>query len=209
MKNIGVIDYGMGNLFSVQRSLSLMDVNAVITNNAEEFERFDGLVLPGVGAFKEAMNALADLNAIGPIQNLIEQGKPFLGICLGMQLLLESSQEFGHTEGLGIIKGTVKKITPKDDNCKMLVPHVGWEETFFIKKDHPALLGLNSGEDMYYVHSYYVELNDPEDELTWTKYHDFKFTSAFEKKNVWAFQFHPEKSAHSGLKILKNWVTTI
>lgn len=209
MKAIGIIDYGMGNLFSVQRSLSMLDVKAEFTNNPDEFDQFDALILPGVGAFKEAMRALEKLNAVEPIKKYIANGKPFLGICLGMQLLLESSQEFGHTAGLGIVKGVVRKIEPEAENSTMQVPHVGWEETYFTKPDHQALSGLSSGVDMYYVHSFYVDLKEKEDELTWTNYHQLRFTSAVAKKNVWAFQYHPEKSASAGLRILKNWVSTI
>lgn len=209
MRTIGIVDYKMGNLFSVEKALELLEVKPVILSSPDMIANCDALVLPGVGAFKEAMASLDELGFTSVLKQWINDGKPFLGICLGMQLLLDSSEEFGVTDGLGIIRGSVLKIPTEINEQKVKVPHVGWEEINHSAKNHPALNGIDDKSDMYFVHSYHAKINSPTDELTHSYYQGFRFTSSIAKGNVWAFQFHPEKSGKLGLKLLKNWISIV
>lgn len=209
-KNIVIIDYSLGNMFSVQQALAHYGVNAVVSDNKNDIEAADALVLPGVGAFGEAMVHLNKNEIVGPIKSSIEQGKPFLGICLGLQLLFDSSEEFGATKGLGIIPGTIKKFNFEDTKVK--VPQMGWNniiEPFENKWQNTPLSEIKNNEFMYFVHSYYANPLNKEHVLCETEYAGLKYCSAVIKDNVMATQFHPEKSADEGLKIYKNWLNKI
>lgn len=207
-KRVLIIDYKLGNLFSVKQALTNIGLNAKITSNADEIEFADALVLPGVGAFGDAMNNLQELNLINQIKQFIQTGKPFLGICLGLQLLFAESEEFGRTKGLGIVKGTVKRFynTNKEGETRK-VPQIGWNQ---IKKPigtswyNTPLQNIRDGEFMYFVHSFYV---DPEEAvaLTQTNYDGQIYVSSILKDNIFACQFHPEKSSGEGIKIYNNW----
>ena len=193
---IAVVDYGMGNLRSVQKGFEKVGLEAIVTSDIKTIESASRIVLPGVGAFTDCMNNLEDRGLIEPVIRGIEKGKPFLGICLGLQLLFEESEEFGNRKGLGVIKGKVKRF-PKGD---LKVPHMGWNSIKKVK-DTPILADLADDSYLYFVHSYYV-LPDEDVTATTTGY-GMEFTSSIVKDNIFACQFHPEKSQADGLKILK------
>ena len=209
MKRIGVVDFGLGNLFSVQQALRAVHAESILVSTPEEALSMDALVLPGVGAFGEAMQELKSKKLDEALAVWVQNKKPLLGVCLGLQLLMESSEEFGQHQGLGFIRGKVKKFPTIFNGKPLRVPHMGWDSIVPEKKEHPALKGIASGTDMYFVHSYYVEVEKPESALTSTNYAGLRFTSAVIQDNIWAFQFHPEKSGASGLRIYQNWVEHI
>jgi glutamine amidotransferase len=204
MKRIAVIDYGLGNLFSVLQAFKKFGCEATVVAKPSELTGFDGLVVPGVGAFGQAMSDLKSRGFDVAIKDWVNSGKPFLGICLGMQLLMDESDEFGHHAGLGIIHGRVKRFPQKIQDKELKVPRMGWAELNGSKASK-ALDNVEPGADMYFVHSYHVVLTNPEDELAWSEYEGHRYTSAIAHKNVWAFQFHPEKSGEAGLALLENW----
>jgi len=207
---IGVVDYGIGNLYSVQNALNSIGLSSIITSDAEMISKADALILPGVGAFGDAMNNLTSLVLVDPIKRFIESGKPFMGICLGLQLLFTESEEFGIHKGLDIIKGKVVKFT-KDDNSNLKVPQVCWNQIY--KKDLPwentELNNIRNGEFMYFVHSYYVVPEDVNDVLSLTNYEGIEYCSSIKKDNVFASQFHPENSSKEGIEILQNFKQAI
>lgn len=196
---IAIVDYGMGNLRSVHKAFEKAGFPAMVTQDAEELRKAHGLVVPGVGAFKKAMENLKNLNLIKPIIEFIEKGKPFLGICLGLQLLFSGSEEFGWQQGLSIFRGRVIRF--KEANLK--IPHIGWN-AIRIKKKIPIFEGVADGAYFYFVHSYYPV---PEDEaiVAATTRYGLEFTSAISYGNLFALQFHPEKSQAVGLQIIKNF----
>jgi len=196
---IAIVDYGMGNLRSVHKAFEKAGFPALITQSAEELRKADGLVVPGVGAFKKAMENLENLNLIKPIVEFIEKGKPFLGICLGLQLLFAGSEEFGWQRGLSIFRGRVVRF--RENSLK--IPHMGWN-TIRIKKPAPIFEGLADGAYFYFVHSYYPVPEDEEIVAATTRY-GLEFTSAIAFGNLFALQFHPEKSQTVGLQIIKNF----
>jgi len=194
---IAVIDFGMGNLRSVQKAIEHMGFECVVTADKKQIDSATHLILPGVGAFRDAMRNLNERNLVEVIlDNCIIRKKPLLGICLGMQILFEESEEFGIHKGLGLLKGRVKRF---DINLK--VPHMGWNTVMLQKKE--PLIG-ESGKFFYFVHSYYVQPADPSIVTGVTEYGG-TFTSYINKENIFATQFHPEKSERQGLKLLKNF----
>jgi len=209
-KKILIIDYKLGNLFSVNQALTNIGLNVNITSNADEIESADAIVLPGVGAFSDAMNNLNELNLINAIKKFVDSGKPFLGICLGLQLLLSESEEFGLTKGLGLIKGRVKRFhnTNKDGDTRK-VPQIAWNQIYKTNDSswgNTPLSEIKEGEFMYFVHSFYVEVDEPVG-LSQTNYDGKIYISSIQKNNLFACQFHPEKSASEGLKIYNTWAT--
>ncbi|PKQ28259.1 MAG: imidazole glycerol phosphate synthase subunit HisH [Candidatus Anoxymicrobium japonicum] len=198
MALIGVIDYGVGNLHSVQKGLEKVGVDAVICSHARELDGFDGLVLPGVGAFGDAMKSLMRLNMDTAILNYIETGRHVLGICLGMQLLFEYSEEHGRNEGLGVVPGGVVRLP---DSVK--VPHMGWN-VLGVKRPNPLFEGIGKDARFYFVHSFYCAPADDSWTIGTTEY-GLEFACAMGKDNVWGAQFHPEKSSLLGLEMLKNF----
>ncbi len=198
---IGIIDYGMGNLRSVQKAFEAAGQTAKLTQDPEEIQSFAGLVLPGVGAFGKAMENLNDLGLVPAIQNYIQAKKPFLGICLGLQLLFTASEEsFGGEaiSGLDIIAGRVVKFPPD-----LKIPQIGWNQ-IIANKESRLLKGVSRQAYVYFVHSYYVRPQNPSVTLTTTEY-GISFVSSIALNNVYAIQFHPEKSSTVGLKILSNF----
>jgi imidazole glycerol phosphate synthase subunit hisH (EC 2.4.2.-) len=196
---IAVIDYGMGNLRSVQKALESAGAKAMITQSALEIKQADKVVLPGVGAMQQAIERLTALNLVAAIKEAVTQKKPFLGICLGLQLLFSESEEGGKVKGLEIIPGNVKKLkSPK-------VPHIGWNQIKLAKNNCPLFKEIVEGSFFYFCHSYYVAPQETSVIATKTEY-GTDFTSAVWKENIFGVQFHPEKSQAIGLKVLENFV---
>ena len=194
---IAIIDYGMGNLRSVQKAFEYLGYNAVITDDITEMERADKLVLPGVGAFGDAIRTIRDKGIDEVIYKAAQDKRPFLGICLGMQMIFDKSYEYGEFEGLGLINGEIKLLP---DNVKK--PHIGWNN-LDIKMRSPLFEGLPESPYVYFVHSYYLETDAPV--VSATTYYGREIQVAVQKDNIFALQFHPEKSGDVGLQILKNF----
>lgn len=196
---LAIIDYGVGNLFSLVSSLKSIGVDAVITSDPKVIENADRLILPGVGAFGDASEKLKISGLEGIIKNAVEKGTPLMGICLGMQLLFEKSFEYGEHQGLGLLKGNVigmEGTIPKD----LKIPHIGWNSLKFTSTSS-IFKYINEGDCVYFVHSFYAV--DCEDSLIATAEYGRDLTAAAQKGNVYGCQFHPEKSGSVGLKILK------
>ncbi len=200
MDTIAIIDYGMGNLRSVQKGLERVGFAAEVTRDPGRIEGAAGVVLPGVGAFGACMHNLRTYGLADPVRHVIQRGTPFLGICLGMQLLFDESEEFGPVKGLGIFPGRVVRFA---DTPGLQVPHMGWNQ-IRKRQDPPHLRGIAEGAFVYFVHSYYVVPADPSLTATSTDY-GIEFTSAVCRDNVFATQYHPEKSQAVGLQILANF----
>jgi len=201
MPSVALIDYGMGNLGSVAKALETVGFEVIRTNRPQDLELADALLLPGVGAFGDAMKHLKELNLIDTLKReILDKKKPFLGICLGLQLLFERSYEFGEHKGLAIFEGEVLHFGEKVRK----VPHMGWNE-IHPKRGHPILENLKDGDFFYFVHSYYVAPKSKQIVLTETDYDNFFFTSGVAYENILAFQFHPEKSQKNGLILLENF----
>lgn len=203
---IAVIDYGVGNLFSLLSSLNYVGLDTKLTNNIEEIKNAKGIILPGVGAFRDAIGNLEKYGLKETLINEAKNGKPFLGICLGMQMLFEKSYEYGEYEGLGLINGTVeeiKKYIPENSDLK--IPHMGWNSLIINErfKDDKILKDVDNNEYVYYVHSYFAK-TDTKNIVTYSEY-GTKIPGIVKNKNVYGMQFHPEKSGDTGLKLLKNW----
>jgi glutamine amidotransferase len=202
---IAIIDYGMGNLRSVAKALESLGAEVKITASSDIIKKASGVVLPGVGAMPDAMKALQKAKVISSIKKAIAEDKPFLGICLGLQLLFETSEEGGGCKGLGIFKGSVPKFSFPKAQADLKIPHMGWN-TIEIKAQKLKILDkVNDESHVYFVHSYYVRPKDKNIIATTTNY-GLEFCSSIAKGNLFACQFHPEKSQKIGLKILSNFV---
>lgn len=202
---IAIIDYGMGNLRSVQKGFEKVGFEAVVTADPKTVLEAERVVLPGVGAFGDCMRNLEQGGFVEPILKVIKDGRPFLGICVGMQMLLTDSTEFGLTKGLDIIPGHVLRF-PENmvvDGERLKVPHMGWNQ-LSIKTAAPIFKGIGDGVNVYFVHSYY-EMPDDESAIAATSEYGLTFCAALWKDNIVATQFHPEKSQETGLRILKNF----
>ena len=196
---IAIVDYGMGNLRSVEKGFLKVGIDVVVTNKPEIIKKADGIVLPGVGAFKDCMRELSNLRLTDAIVNAIRNGKPYLGICLGLQVLFSESEEFGRCRGLDIFRGKVVRF----QNGNLKIPHMGWNE-LTIQKQNPLLNGIKDKTYFYFVHSFYVAPEDSSIIAATTDY-GINFTSMIYSGNIFATQFHPEKSQRVGLTILKNF----
>jgi len=201
MRPLAIVDYGMGNLRSVAKAFERLGHAAEVTRDPERIATAPGVVLPGVGAFGACMANLTSLGLVEPVRHAIRSGRPFLGICLGMQLLFEESEEFGPVAGLGILPGRVVRFTA--DPARK-VPHMGWNALRMVRAA-PALAGIDDGAYVYFVHSYYPVPADPAVVATTTPY-GCDFASSVVRDNVFACQFHPEKSQQVGLRLLDNFV---
>lgn len=199
---IAIVDYGMGNLRSVSKAFDLQGFDAAVTRDPSVISSASGLVLPGVGAFGDCVRNLDEFGLTTPIKEYIDSGKPFLGICLGLQVLFEESEESPGAKGFGVFKGKVVRF-PEFKEERLKVPHMGWNQ-INIKKDAPVLEGVPDKSWFYFVHSYYPA---PEDSsiIAVTADYGLEFTAAVSKENVFASQFHPEKSSDLGLKMLRNF----
>ncbi len=199
---VAIIDYGVGNLFSLKSSFSAIGADAVVTSSKSELERAESIILPGVGAFCDAAKKLKDSGLEDTIISLAKAGKPFMGICLGMQLLFEKSYEYGEHRGLGLIKGEIRPIEsviPKGYK----IPHIGWN-SLEIRKPTPIFENVKNGEYVYFVHSYYAAAC--ESSVTAVSDYGAPLTASVQAGNIFGCQFHPEKSGETGLKILRSFV---
>ena len=204
---IAVVDYGMGNLQSVHKALEKVGYTARVTSAPQQIRDASAIVLPGVGAFKDCILNLEKLNLIEPILQSVRIGKPFFGICLGLQVLFTESDEFGKTPGLDLIKGRVVHFSRDNSSwdTRLKIPHMGWNALSF-KKTIPIFKNIEKGSFFYFVHSYYV-VPDEEAVIATTTSYGTDFTSSIQKDNIFACQFHPEKSQQVGLQMLKNFGT--
>ncbi len=210
---LAVVDYGMGNLYSVQLACERVGCDAVITSSPEEVRAADAIVLPGVGAFGDAMSMLRAAGLADAITHVASSGRPILGVCLGLQLFMSESFEFGRHEGLGLLEGSVLPFEVMQTPRGLLkIPHVGWNAIHQPRAsawEGTSLDGVTDGTFMYFVHSYYVVPRDPAGILATTTYGDVKFCSALRRENVFGCQFHPERSGPAGLRVYMNLVTAL
>ncbi len=200
---VAIIDYGVGNLFSLKSSFAQIGADVVVTDDVEVLKKADHIILPGVGAFEDAARKLHDCGLDKVLIEMAHSGKLIMGICLGMQLLFEKSYEYGEHEGLGLIKGSVRPIEdviPKDYK----IPHIGWNALDFKGEKSPLFSGISEGDHVYFVHSFYA--SDCDDAVIATSEYGADLTAAVSYKNVYGCQFHPEKSGNTGLAILKAFV---
>jgi imidazole glycerol-phosphate synthase subunit HisH len=207
MKRTVIIDYDMGNLFSVKQACENAGIEVLVSSKPDDILNCDALILPGVGAFHEAMQHLKDYALIEPIKQVVNQNIPLMGICLGMQLLFTQSEEYEVCNGLNFIKGEVLKFPEQHAGKTTKIPQINWN-TISINQD-PLLEGIKENEYMYFVHSYYVDNKEEDTIITKTNYAGIRYCSGVRKKNIVAFQFHPEKSANQGLKIYNNFKKSI
>jgi glutamine amidotransferase len=196
---IAIVDYGVGNLFSLNSSLQMIGAESVVTADEAVLRSADKILLPGVGAFEDAAKKLRDSGLADLLKELAAEGKPLLGICLGMQMLFEKSFEYGEHEGLGLIPGNVRPIRDVIP-AEYKIPHIGWNGLHF-RKENPLFKYLKEGDCVYFVHSFYA--SDCEDSIVATSEYGAELTAAVAKGNVYGCQFHPEKSGNVGLAILK------
>lgn len=206
-KNVVIIDYKLGNLFSVEQACKFTGIRTTVSSKKDDILSADALILPGVGAFIQAMANLKKLDLSDAIKKKVYEGTPIFGICLGLQLLFTKSEEFGDEHGLDLISGTVKKFPNKLKNRVIKVPHIMWNQIYMQNnpwKNSP-LKDLNNFDFMYFIHSYYVNPTNPNCILTYTNYDDIEFCSSVIQDNIFATQFHPEKSSKKGITIYENW----
>lgn len=204
MRKIVIVDYKLGNTLSLQRALSYLNFESEITNDKKKILDADKVILPGVGAFPVAMNCLETLDLVKIIKEFAKKGNDILGICLGMQLLMNSSNEFGHTKGLGLIDGTVDIISKNEIKSIMKLPSIGWYE--LIKKKNDLIFNdIPSSHWFYFVHSYKVISTNEEQILAKYSYSNIEIIAAIRNKNILGVQFHPENSGKEGLKVLNNF----
>ena len=198
---VAIIDYDAGNVKSVEKAVTALDQNAIVTGNPDEILSAEHVILPGVGAFGDAMKKLNQYGLVDTIQKVIEKKTPFLGICLGLQLLFESSEESPGVDGLGILPGKIVRIPEKDD---LKIPHIGWNSLSYPNQGR-LFQGVPEQSYVYFVHSYYLQADEPEIVKAVTEYGTLIHASV-EKDNIFACQFHPEKSSEVGMTILKNFL---
>lgn len=205
MTRIAVIDYDMGNLHSACKGLEKAGATTIVTDRLADLQAADGVVLPGVGAFDPAMQHLRDRGLIDPIRQIVATGKPFLGICVGLQVLFDGSEE-GREPGLGIISGKIRRFQPEPG---ITIPHMGWNQLTLTQPDAPLWQAVKTGDWVYFVHSYYPEPTDPATVAATVTHGSQTVTAAVAQDNVMAVQFHPEKSSTIGMQILSNFVAVI
>lgn len=214
---VAIVDYGMGNLFSVRQACRQVGLDAIVTSNKDDIANADAVILPGIGAFGDAMTTLRRLDLVSVLKDVAASRTPLIGVCLGLQLLMTESFEFGHHEGLGIIPGQVVRFeNPTEASRKLKVPQVGWNRILQVDSQNgnstwanSPLAGIADGEFMYFVHSYIVKPEDSSLILSRTRYGQVEFCSSINVGNIFACQFHPERSGTEGLKIYRNLATAI
>ena len=203
---ITIIDYEMGNLRSVEKAFEKLGFDARVSSNPGDLLTTDKIVLPGVGAFKDCITNLREGGFVEPLLRHVEAGKALLGICVGMQMLFDESEEFGCHKGLGLISGKVTRFPAGmvEGGERLKVPHMGWN-TIQVKREAPLFRGIEEGSYVYFVHSYYCAADNPDDVAASCRYGDIEFSAAIWRDNLMATQFHPEKSQDVGLKIFRNF----
>lgn len=210
-KRIQIIDYGLGNLFSIEQALQSVGAKTVVSHSMDDLTAADGIVLPGVGAFGNAMQKLREMNIVEPLRAAVKAGKSLMGICLGMQLLFDESEEFGNHEGLGILPGKIQRIPDQTEaDQKLRVPNVGWNTVS--RSDSAAndvMDGIPSESFFYFVHSYFCAPSNDDDWLLETQYGKVRYCCAARRDKILGVQFHPEKSGPMGLKLYHNWIQTL
>lgn len=208
-KKVTIMDYGLGNLFSVQHSFEHVGAEVEVTSDADKIKAADYLILPGVGAFKHGMEKLREAGLVETVLEYANSGKPLMGICLGMQMLFEASEENGEFEGLGLLKGRVQKIeSPTDENLK--VPHIGWSKLCKPESQDwskTIFSNVSENDSFYFVHSYQGVCEDEANLLAYVDYQGVNVTAAVGAGNVYGCQFHPEKSSESGLNLCRNFLS--
>lgn len=211
--SIVIVDYGLGNLFSVRTALERVGASGpIVSNQKTAIERADRLILPGVGAFGDGMSNLRELGLVDTIKGYASSGRPVLGVCLGMQLIMSESEEFGHHDGLDLLPGKVRLLQPGPDH-RLKIPHIGWNSLHAANGNTGArqqweesiLSGVPNGSFMYFVHSYVVAPDDPSVAVSLTRYGDTEYCSVFQCGNIAGAQFHPELSGEVGLRIYRNF----
>ena len=208
MSEVIIVDFNLGNLHSVKKACEVCNISARISSQKKDIEKADALLLPGVGAFGETMSNLKQLGLVKPIKDFVDSGRPLFGICIGLQLLFSESLEFGLTKGLNLINGKVEKISFENQEIykNFRIPFIGWNKIEFKNKsslfDH-----IKDGDYFYFIHSYCARLDISSDLIASSTYGDQQVTAAIERNNIFATQFHPEKSGKYGLQIYKNWKT--
>lgn len=207
-KKIIIVDYGLGNLFSINEACKYLGYSTVISSDPKKILGASNLILPGIGSFEVAMKQLNKLELIETITDYVKTGKPIMGVCLGMQLLFEKSTEFGLHKGLGFIKGQVIRFPDVINNNNIRIPHTGWNKIYKREIDwnNTPLENTNNESYMYFIHSFYAQPYLKENILTYTTYSGFEFCSSVKKDNIIGFQFHPEKSGKDGLLIYDNFL---
>ncbi|MFW9939013.1 MAG: imidazole glycerol phosphate synthase subunit HisH [Candidatus Thorarchaeota archaeon] len=201
--NIAIIDYEMGNLKSISKCLKYLNVNSFITDNPNLIKDSNGIILPGVGAFKNAMRNLKEKDLVNLIEDVVKEGKPILGICLGLQLLCSKSFEMGETKGLDLIKG---KVVAFEKTKVEKIPHIGWNNVKFQDMNHFLVEGIPDNSFFYFVHSFYAVPKKSEYSIGLTDYGKMQFSSIVGKNHIIATQFHPEKSSKNGIKLYQNFI---
>ena len=201
---IAIIDYGAGNLTSVKLAFDSLKTDSLITSSPADIISAERVVFPGVGAIGSAMQKLNDLKLVPVIRETVKNGIPFLGICLGTQIILEESEEDGGVKGIGLIKGRVRRFVPENQWDK--IPQIGWNGIRIVRK-HPVFSGIEDSSEFYFVHSYYPAPDSEKDVLATTGYAGVQFASVITSNNIVATQFHPEKSGRIGLKLLENFLS--
>ncbi len=210
-KKVVIVDYGLGNLYSLKKALECFHSNIIITDKEDIITSADALVIPGVGAFAAGMEGLRVKNLIEPLQSFAETGKPVLGICLGAQLMLDTGYEIEEYEGLGIIAGKVI-FFPESVGQNEKIPHIGWNGIYSSKEvewEGTVLSGIRQKEQVYFVHSYIMVPDNAENILSFAEYGGVEFCATTKQGNVYGTQFHPEKSGETGLRILKNFISLV
>jgi glutamine amidotransferase len=211
---VAIVDYGLGNIFSIKQACALVGLNSIITNSKKDILGADAVILPGVGAYGDAMLTLNRLDLVNVLRDIVKSPKPLFGICLGLQLLMTESYEFGSHKGLNIIEGPVVRFdAPKEKERILKVPQIGWNRIFQLAEGlrwHGTLLDrIGDGEYMYFVHSYTVRPQDSNVILSNSRYGHIEFCSSIQHHNVFACQFHPERSGFEGMKVYHNFAALL
>ena len=202
IKKVTILDYGVGNIFNLYKSLERLNYSVNISSNSNKISNSERLIIPGVGAFKEGIENIKKRNLIETIKSYVKNQRPLLGICLGMQYLMSYSEEFGKTDGLKIIKGNVIQFKKSKENR---VPHIGWN--YLYNNNDKIFLNLKKKPTFYFCHSFYVNPKNKKNKLSETKYSNINFCSAIKKENIYGCQFHPERSGKNGEVFLKNFMS--
>ena len=207
-QNIAILDYGIGNLISVKKAIEYVGGTPIISSNFDKLLSCDKLILPGVGAYAKGMYLLNKRGLKNLVYEFIKTGKPIMGICLGMQLLFQESEEFGFTSGLGVLEGKIVSIKKNSKDKTIKIPHISWSELYFERgrENNILLCGIKKKDQVYFVHSYGVDYKTTDTIISSVYYYDIKIAAIVQKNNVFGCQFHPERSGEVGLKILENFL---